>query len=57
MKAPWTSRDLRFLSPNVKPAAKRIKDKTKKKMAEGVRDEDPEEGTKKERNVLRRNVV
>ena len=33
-------------------AAKRIKDKTKKKMAEGVRDEDPEEGTKKRKERL-----
>ena len=33
-------------------AAKRIKDKTKKKMPEGVRDEDPEEGTKKRKERL-----
>ena len=34
------------------PAKKRIKDKTKKKMSEGVRDEDPEEGTKERKKRL-----
>ena len=41
-EAPWTSRDLRFLSPNVSLLQRESKIRPRRKY-EGVRDEDPEE--------------